>query len=219
MHHLAFLSEKSSISLKSLNKMIAKNYPNQKFIPKVTFIAKDISEQDLVLVELSKKSDLVVLNRIKSITSNIIVVISNLGLLRNVLYDDVSSVLLSPFTQEECSAAFSKVMKNTRYTESRLKIIKHAPDNILKVQYINTGLTAKKKWRSPHKAENPLTGRQLELLLSISNGFLYKEIAGQFGISIGTVKQHLHQIYERLHVNNKVEAINKMNLQQSVMAF
>ena len=40
---------------------------------------------------------------------------------------------------------------------------------------------------------------------------LYKEIANQLHITVGTVKQHIHKIYDKLQVNNKTEAINKMN--------
>jgi len=38
---------------------------------------------------------------------------------------------------------------------------------------------------------------------------LYKEIAEQLHISTATVRQHIHRIYEKLHVQNRTEAINK----------
>jgi len=37
---------------------------------------------------------------------------------------------------------------------------------------------------------------------------LYKEIADQLSISVSTVRQHIHKIYEKLHVQNRTEAIN-----------
>ncbi|MBK6823446.1 MAG: response regulator transcription factor [Saprospiraceae bacterium] len=40
---------------------------------------------------------------------------------------------------------------------------------------------------------------------------LYKEIADLMGITTGTVKQHIHKIYEKLQVSNRTEAINKLN--------
>lgn len=55
----------------------------------------------------------------------------------------------------------------------------------------------------------PLTKREMELLEQLSKGLLYKEIALVLGITIGTVKQHIHKIYDKLQVNNKTEAINK----------
>ena len=55
-----------------------------------------------------------------------------------------------------------------------------------------------------------LSDREKEILQHLSEGLLYKEIGDKLGISLGTVKQHLHRIYEKLHVNNKTEAINKV---------
>jgi DNA-binding NarL/FixJ family response regulator len=54
----------------------------------------------------------------------------------------------------------------------------------------------------------PLTPREKEILGLLSKGLLYKEIAQQLGITTGTVKQHIHKIYDKLQVNNKTEAIN-----------
>ncbi len=55
-----------------------------------------------------------------------------------------------------------------------------------------------------------LTKREKEILELLSKGFLYKEIADKTGISFGTVRQHCYRIYEKLHVHNKTEAINKV---------
>jgi DNA-binding NarL/FixJ family response regulator len=55
-----------------------------------------------------------------------------------------------------------------------------------------------------------LTPRETEVLHLIAKGLLYKEIAEQLGISFHTVRQHIGKIYEKLHVQNKTEAINKV---------
>ncbi len=55
----------------------------------------------------------------------------------------------------------------------------------------------------------PLTPREMEILGQLSKGLLYKEIAQKLNITTGTVKQHIHKIYDKLQVNNKTEAINK----------
>jgi DNA-binding NarL/FixJ family response regulator len=62
---------------------------------------------------------------------------------------------------------------------------------------------------SPVTPDLPLTERELELLEHLSKGYLYKEIAEKMGITVGTVKQHIHKIYDKLHVTNRTEAINK----------
>lgn len=54
-----------------------------------------------------------------------------------------------------------------------------------------------------------LSGRENEILQLLSKGLLYKEIAEHLSISVNTVRQHIHKIYEKLHVQNRTEAINK----------
>ena len=54
-----------------------------------------------------------------------------------------------------------------------------------------------------------LSSRENEILQLLSTGLLYKEIAEQLSISVSTVRQHIHHIYEKLHVQNRTEAINK----------
>jgi DNA-binding NarL/FixJ family response regulator len=72
---------------------------------------------------------------------------------------------------------------------------------------------ARKVINSFKKPETPdmssVTDREKEVLTLLSKGLLYKEIGEQLHITTGTVKQHIHKIYEKLHVQNKTEAINK----------
>jgi DNA-binding NarL/FixJ family response regulator len=60
-----------------------------------------------------------------------------------------------------------------------------------------------------YKALDSLTKREKEVLEMLSGGLLYKEIADKIGISAETVKKHLYKIYDKLHVSNRVEAVNK----------
>lgn len=57
-----------------------------------------------------------------------------------------------------------------------------------------------------------LSSREREVLELLSKGLLYKEIAEQLGITHETVKKHLKNIYQKLHVQNKIEALNKFRL-------
>ncbi len=54
-----------------------------------------------------------------------------------------------------------------------------------------------------------LTGRENEVLGLLAQGLLYKEIAHRLGISTNTVGQYVHGIYRKLHVQNRMEAVNK----------
>ncbi|HWR32040.1 MAG TPA: response regulator transcription factor [Chitinophagaceae bacterium] len=67
-------------------------------------------------------------------------------------------------------------------------------------------------FREHQKEADPieaLSSRENEVLQLLAKGLLYKEIADQLSISIATVRQHIHHIYEKLHVQNRTEAINK----------
>jgi DNA-binding NarL/FixJ family response regulator len=54
-----------------------------------------------------------------------------------------------------------------------------------------------------------LSRREKEILEMLSKGMLYKEIADNMFISIETVRKHVYHIYEKLHVDNRVQAVNK----------
>jgi len=54
-----------------------------------------------------------------------------------------------------------------------------------------------------------LTSREKEILTALSKGNSYKLIAGQFEISIDTVRTHIKRIYEKLHVHSQTEAVSK----------
>lgn len=56
-----------------------------------------------------------------------------------------------------------------------------------------------------------LTLREKEVLDLLSKGLFYKEIAVKLNIGIDTVKKHCYNIYEKLHVSNRTEALNKYN--------
>jgi DNA-binding NarL/FixJ family response regulator len=55
-----------------------------------------------------------------------------------------------------------------------------------------------------------LTTRENEVLRYLSKGLLYKEVANKLNITIGTVRQHIHNTYKKLHVQNRTEALNKI---------
>jgi DNA-binding NarL/FixJ family response regulator len=54
------------------------------------------------------------------------------------------------------------------------------------------------------------TQREKELVIALSKGFLYKEIANQMNISIETVRTYVRKIYEKLQVHSRTDAINKV---------
>jgi DNA-binding NarL/FixJ family response regulator len=55
-----------------------------------------------------------------------------------------------------------------------------------------------------------LTPKEKEILKALSKGLRYKEIAYEMHISIETVRSHVRRIYEKLHVQSRTEALNKV---------
>ncbi|MFL5741282.1 MAG: response regulator [Flavisolibacter sp.] len=54
-----------------------------------------------------------------------------------------------------------------------------------------------------------LSARELSILTCLVNGDSYKMIADHCSISIGTVRSHINNIYKKLHINSKSEAVAK----------
>jgi DNA-binding NarL/FixJ family response regulator len=54
-----------------------------------------------------------------------------------------------------------------------------------------------------------LTQRELEITRLVSQGLANKAVAGELGVQEGTVKLHLHNIYRKLRVSNRVELLLK----------
>lgn len=54
-----------------------------------------------------------------------------------------------------------------------------------------------------------LTPRQEEILQLLARGYVTKEIANELGISFDTVRFHLKDIYAKLHVRSRTEAVLK----------
>ena len=58
-----------------------------------------------------------------------------------------------------------------------------------------------------------LSERENEILELISTGLIVKEVSARLYLSAHTVSTHLKKIYNKLHVNNRIEAINRFNQQ------
>ncbi|MDP4262172.1 MAG: response regulator transcription factor [Bacteroidota bacterium] len=55
-----------------------------------------------------------------------------------------------------------------------------------------------------------LTPKEKEILKALAKGLRYKEIADEMKISMETVRSHARKIYEKLHVQSRTEALNKV---------
>lgn len=65
--------------------------------------------------------------------------------------------------------------------------------------------------KDPIDCNEILTTREKEILKELSKGLRYKEIAVSLNISMETVRSHARKIYEKLQVQSRLEALNKIN--------
>ena len=99
--------------------------------------------------------------------------------------------------------------------ESLQKIIQSIKDSLQGSSPMSNSIAQKvfqffQKKNISEKILETLSEKESEILKLLSNGFLYKEIADQKCISIETVKKHIGHTYRKLHVANKIEAVNML---------
>ncbi|QIE58869.1 response regulator transcription factor [Rasiella rasia] len=59
------------------------------------------------------------------------------------------------------------------------------------------------------QTEHHLSSRELEVLEKLSNGTNNRQIAEDLYVSTNTIKAHIKNIYKKLHVNSRAEAVSK----------
>ena len=78
---------------------------------------------------------------------------------------------------------------------------------------VNNGSSPEKMEAIPTQVEVPtLTKREHEVLGFIAKGYSYKEIADALNLSVHTVSSHIKQIYRKLAVGSRGEAVYEANL-------
>ena len=58
------------------------------------------------------------------------------------------------------------------------------------------------------RVTNALSPREIEIMLRVAEGLSNKEVGRQLKISEGTVKMHLHSIYQKINVSNRTSLAN-----------
>lgn len=122
-----------------------------------------------------------------------------------------------------CAGATGYLLKNsppTKITEAIIDLYHGGSpmSSVIARKVIHTfkaaavGAGSKPAPASPQPAPanlSQLTKRELEMLDLLAKGYRYKEIADRLFISFETVRTHIHNIYEKLHVQSRTEALNK----------
>jgi DNA-binding NarL/FixJ family response regulator len=60
-----------------------------------------------------------------------------------------------------------------------------------------------------------LAPREREILVLVAQGYANKEIADRLALSVGTVCWYLHEVYRKLHVQSRTQAVNKLRESRS----
>lgn len=106
--------------------------------------------------------------------------------------------------QTTVQAAFSTGIRGYISKSTTLKAVQEAIELVLSG---NIYFPAEIFNRAPPPTKTlPLTDRQQHILGFVTAGRSNKEIARQLGLSEGTVKRHIYNIYKILGVRNRVEA-------------
>lgn len=111
------------------------------------------------------------------------------------------------------AGATGYIIKNTP-TEKLTGAIKelHAGGSPMSSQIARLVVTEFAGFVSKTAACESLSKREVEILGLLAKGFRYKEIAAQLYLSTETVRTHIRNIYEKLQVNSRAEALRKTGI-------
>jgi DNA-binding NarL/FixJ family response regulator len=161
---------------------------------KQSLLQKLDEDSDAYVIELNNLTGRNLLKCLEEKKIWSIVIVKDSSLLREVMSCTHTVCLYPQYTINELHTAITKILA------------------LLKSQNeVARPVFTKQAIMNPHLAKI-LTLREQEMLADITKGKMYKEIADNKGITLGTVKQHIHKIYNKMQVNNKIEALNMCSM-------
>ncbi|NLO96870.1 MAG: AAA family ATPase [Peptococcaceae bacterium] len=98
------------------------------------------------------------------------------------------------------------------FTEERLGLLKILADRMAytkALQEFLEGNSLRTKKENPLPPFDLFTEKEIEVLKLVSAGLSNKEVAERLDVSVNTVKTHIKNIYEKLQVNRRVQAVEK----------
>lgn len=113
--------------------------------------------------------------------------------------------------QSLCAGATGYMLKSARPDEllDAVRLISQggSPMSVSIARLVVSSFQADRKTAA---SVNELTTREKEIIHWFAQGMIYKEIGEKLEVSPQTIRTHIRNIYEKLHVNSKTEAINKV---------
>jgi DNA-binding NarL/FixJ family response regulator len=133
------------------------------------------------------------------------------------LKPNVQFIMFTVFEDDEkvfdslCAGASGYILKNT----TSEKLIEAVNDLCSGGSPMSSGIARKviQSFQQPAgrlSEYNKLSTREKELLDMLARGYRYKEIAEKLFISVETVRTHIRNIYSKLQVQSRTEALNKI---------
>lgn len=108
-----------------------------------------------------------------------------------------------------CAGASGYILKNTPPDKLLQAIREVAQGGAFFTPSIAKKVLQNFQQQSEKPAYVQLSEKEREALKHLVDGLSYKMIADKMGLSFHTIHTHVRNIYEKLHVNSKGEAINK----------
>lgn len=167
----------------------------------LAMLAADPAEVLLMDINLPRMSGIECVRRLKSLVPAMQVIMLTVyddeDLLFQSLMAGASGYLLKRTPPDKLLEAIADVHRGSSPMSGQIAR--------MVVQHFNR-LGRRTSWPAPPAA---LTEREAQILELLAQGHRYKEIAGQLNISFDTVRSHLRNIYDKLHVHSRTEAVVK----------
>jgi DNA-binding NarL/FixJ family response regulator len=141
--------------------------------------------------------------------------IAGIGILKE-RYPDLHIMALTIHDDERgifealCAGASGYLLKNTppaRLLESLTEV--YSGGAPMSPEVARRVVKLFREFHPPERADYKLTPQETELLKLIIDGHSYKTAAAELGIAISTVAFHLQNVYQKLQVHSKSEAVAK----------
>jgi DNA-binding NarL/FixJ family response regulator len=129
----------------------------------------------------------------------------NLPVVALTVYDDDEDIF-----DALCAGACGYLLKNVppvRLLESLKEVVSGGAP--MSPEIARRVVNLFREFRTPERAPHGLTQQEAELLRLMVEGHSYKTAAADLGISVSTVSFHLQNIYGKLQVHSKSEAVAK----------
>jgi two-component system nitrate/nitrite response regulator NarL len=146
-------------------------------------------------------------------------VVDGIGILKQLRSsgNQTKVVLLATANNQKLAEALSFDVEGVVFKHSELKhLIRCLREVHAGRRWLDSSLSLPKDMLRDGRELNTLTPRQIEVARAAVSGLSNKELAQRLGVSEGTIKNHLHAIYERLQLDGRLALL--LHLREKALA-